>query len=437
MPASWKIGAEWETLDSGTPEERACFAQLRIDAADICLTEGRDALANRLRQAPLLSAYHLAEWMAWNWWRLRWEPRSKASDWAFAHRVATIGGGYIWPNMTIFSDGERTALVAEPTNDRPKTPFRYITDRVIVIPASEFESEFDWFADQVLERLRSQNVADSNFEKIWASVRQERRDPKLAQARKLEALLGHDPDESDPRAVKQLILDSQDLSAASVEELAAEHGQGKELLNAERLREIASEKGFDAKPSDVVRLRTAARSPRGGQIPAWRLGADAARALREQEVPNGKPISDEKLAGMAGVEAGILQDRQGAPGISFALDENANRGRVVLRSKWHEGRRFELARLLGDRIAAPGGARLLPATRAYTYRQKMQRSFAAEFLAPFDAVDEFLESDYSSEKQQDAAARFIVSPITIRTLLVNHGRIGREELEHELEAEAA
>jgi hypothetical protein len=58
-------------------------------------------------------------------------------------------------------------------------------------------------------------------------------------------------------------------------------------------------------------------------------------------------------------------------------------------------------------------------------------------LAPFDAVDEFLESDYSSEKQQDAAARFIVSPITIRTLLVNHGRIGREELEHELEAEAA
>lgn len=79
MPRSWEINAEWEYLDSGLPEERACFAALSIDAHAQCLTEGRDAWANRLRKAPYLSAYPFAEWLAWNWWRLRWEPRAPAA----------------------------------------------------------------------------------------------------------------------------------------------------------------------------------------------------------------------------------------------------------------------------------------------------------------------------------------------------------------------
>ena len=101
MPApAWSITADWEPLDSGSPEERACFAAIGIYVRNHCLSEGNDILANRLRQAPLLSGYHLAEWLAWNWWRLRWEPRSNASDWIFAHHVGSIGHGYIWPNVT-------------------------------------------------------------------------------------------------------------------------------------------------------------------------------------------------------------------------------------------------------------------------------------------------------------------------------------------------
>ncbi len=437
MSASWTISAEWEPLDSGSPEERACFAALGIYAHGICLTEGSDALANRLRQAPLLSAYHFAEWTAWNWWRLRWEPRSKASDWVYAHRIATIGGGYIWPNLTIFSDGERAALIAKPTDERPQTPFRYITDRAVVIPASEFESELDILIDQVLERLRLAKIADSNLHKVWSGVCEERRTPELARARKLEALLGRDPDESDPQVLERLIADAEQLSVSAIEELAAEHGQTRSILTADELREIAGQNGFDASPRNIVRLTAARELPRGGQVPAWRLGARAAQALRDQERLDGQPISDRQLAEMAGVEVPVLSDRRGAPGISFALDENPIRGRIVLRSKWHGGRRFELARLLGDRIAGPKGGRLFPATRAYTYRQKMQRSFAAEFLSPFDAVDEMLEGDYSTENQQDVAEHFEVSPLTIRTLLVNHGRLEREELDGEFEAAAA
>ena len=105
----------------------------------------------------------------------------------------------------------------------------------------------------------------------------------------------------------------------------------------------------------------------------------------------------------------------------------------MLRSKWHTGRRFELARIIGDRVLNSGTGRLFPATRAYTYRQKAQRLFAAEFLSPFDAVDEELSGDYSLESQQDVAQKFEVSDYTIQTLLVNHRRIDHDELDDEFD----
>ena len=43
--------------------------------------------------------------------------------------------------------------------------------------------------------------------------------------------------------------------------------------------------------------------------------------------------------------------------------------RIVFRSKWRTGRRFELARLLGDLLLTDESDRLYPATRARTYRQ--------------------------------------------------------------------
>jgi hypothetical protein len=436
MPSSLTIVADWESLDRGSAEERACFAAIGIAAHNIWLTEGRDAMANRLRHAPLLSAYHLAEWIGWNWWRLRWEPRSRTEDWAFAHRLSAIGGGYVWPNITIFSDGERTALIAKPTGDRPQTPFRYICDVAAVIPAVEFESEIGRFIDQVLQRLQSEKLSNTNLESVWSDVRDERSNPELARKRKLEALLGRDPDEADPRTVDKLIADAAHLSFPAIEELAADHGQSGQILTAEDLRAIAQSDGFDGSPRNAVQLADGAAWRSNGEIAAWRVGAGAAKALRAQQHLGLEPIADARLAEMAGVQVDALESRKPGPNISFALDESFDRSKVVLRSKWKTGRRFELARLLGDRLTSKTG-RLFPATRAYTYRQKMQRSFAAEFLSPFDAVDNMLAGDYSTENQQVVAEHFDVSELTIRTLLVNHGRLEREDLDEAVEAAAA
>lgn len=71
--------------------------------------------------------------------------------------------------------------------------------------------------------------------------------------------------------------------------------------------------------------------------------------------------------------------------------------------------------------------RLLPATRASSYRQKMQHAFAAELLSPFAFVDDMMGGDYSEEKQNEVAEHFQVSPMTIQTQLVNHRRIDRDD----------
>ena len=48
-----------------------------------------------------------------------------------------------------------------------------------------------------------------------------------------------------------------------------------------------------------------------------------------------------------------------------------------------------------------------------------------------------LGDDYSVENQRGVAGHFQVSELTIRTLLVNHGRLEREDLDGEFEAAAA
>ena len=122
--------------------------------------------------------------------------------------------------------------------------------------------------------------------------------------------------------------------------------------------------------------------------------------------------------------------------LAFALREDNGDARVVLRAKKPTGRRFELARLLGDRCLTSENEPLRPATRASTYRQKAQRAFAGEFLCPINSLIEHLAQDFSEEAREAAADYFSVSPLAVTTLLVNHGLMARNDI-WRMDAEAA
>lgn len=433
------IEAEWEQCPIGSPEERATFAAIGIRCDDSWLTEAQDITVNRLRQKVYLSGYRLAEWLVCNWWRLRWEPaktppeESPPTDWNMAHRVATVGGGYIWPNLTIRSGGSYVSIKAEPTASRPSEPVRYIGQQdEVTIEASDFESAVDSFIEQVVGKLRAEKIEDSNLETVWKDVIEERTIPELARHRRLEALMGRDPDEADPEVIDRLIREAEDLGEWAIQELAAKCTGTKVPETITDIERMAQNWGVEASLRDVVHLTDQNdRITRPGDILAWKHGSNAALSLRIQERLGWDPISTQMLCQLSGVPAGPITEAKAAPW-SFALDEIHSKSRVLLRSKWETGRRFDLARILGDRLTITTPGRLLPVTQVYTYRQRLQRSFAAEFLCPWEALADLLKKDRSPEAIEDAAAHFMVSERTVRAILVNHKLIDRNKLSEEL-----
>ncbi|NJL73240.1 MAG: hypothetical protein HC888_17730, partial [Candidatus Competibacteraceae bacterium] len=122
------FSADWVDSDpEGPPEERACLAELDIRHDRICLTEGHGVFAGHSPSLPIL---------------LRIPSCRVAGVELVAASLGTAvhGGGlgfrpphgvhrrrYAWPDITIFSDGHRTALIAKPTAGGEPTAFRYIT----------------------------------------------------------------------------------------------------------------------------------------------------------------------------------------------------------------------------------------------------------------------------------------------------------------------
>lgn len=424
------IEADWENSASGTPEEASTFAAVGIKYGSLWLTEAEDSFVNRIRQKVYLSAYPLAEWLAWNWWRLRWEPRRATHDWSMAHRMSNIGGGYVWPDITIFSDGERIVLNSVPTRPRPMEPLRYISQAAVIVRAPVFEDVVDAFISAVLDQLGSKQIADSNLARIWKSVSEERNSHEVALRRKLEALLGFDVDEADENLIERLVRDTERLGEAGVQEIAATATPADmaTVASSNDIIAAANAYGFSCNPRDSVQLRASIAGALPTGVAAWKRGVAAARALRDQENLGSGPISDERLCQLAGVASAALQSQSRSP-YNFEYDISQTHGKIVLKSSYETGRRFSLARLLGDKLAA--GTANEPfklAARTFTYRQKMQRAFAGEFLCPFDELSKVLDGDLSDDSIQDAARHFQVSDIAVRTLLVNNHVIDRDDL---------
>ena len=349
--------------------------------------------------------------------------------------MTTVGDGYVWPDITVCYDGPQAVLVSRPCAASEKDMFRYLGPaRREAIPAGDLEDAIDDFVSIVMNRLRRRQLCNTNLRRLWNELTEERNDPELSRFRRMEAQLGCDPDEADERIVRRCLDDAVVLGDHAWGEIAADiafRGETADrIASAEDFRGIARISGFEADTRDAVDLDAASKSP--PLAVAWELGEAAARALRHREGLDGQALPDRRLAAFAGAPADTVSrtDRRGND-LPFALDGEGNTTRIVLRSKWETGRRFELARLIGDRLLAsnivPENEALFPATRSYSYRQRAQRAFAAELLSPFHAVDEMLSGDYSEERQSEVAEHFEVSPMTIRTQLVNRKRLDLDD----------
>ncbi len=378
-PEALEIALTPERLEDTAPEERACFGRFTIEAAWGPLTAGIDHFIGGYRAGPLVSGYHAAEWFAWNWWRLRYEPRSRAPDWWRAHTMTAIGESYAWPNITIFSDGVLTTLLSDPSVRPDAKPFRYLGAHPTVLPSIQFEAAMDAFIGQMEGRLIEHGLADTNLSGIWAELRAERADPATAERRHLEALLAFDPDEAAGGAIEALVADIGRFGTDGVEELAADQGGGGERLGGTDLDRMAVTKGVAGPSRDAARLPTGADLPAWGQAAAWVVGARAADALRSHAGLANDSISDPRLAELAGVGEAVLSNPATAS-LAFSLDRDDGRSATVLRSR-HPALRTGAADWRPRRAARPRPparrhARLhLPAEDAAFLRGRVPLSF--------------------------------------------------------------
>ena len=104
---------------------------------------------------------------------------------------------------------------------------------------------------------------------------------EVSQRRKLEALMGYDPDEADPTLLDRLVADGRNFGTDAANEIAADNRRTRELTS-ERFVEAAAQ-GFNSSPRDAVHLRSDG-IPLRQEAAAWKRGAYAAQALRGQNL---------------------------------------------------------------------------------------------------------------------------------------------------------
>lgn len=431
-----EINADWLSAPvpsprtSELPADKATLAAIRISAGGRCLTRLRDETGEE-RDSVRVSGYWLALWVSRNWWRLGFEAERAdyQSDlaWMDGHSLTSIGEGWLWPRVTIAADGESVVLRSTPAPASLVEPVTWLSSDEVRVPGTAFVECAQRFIGEVFNRLGEAGLKDTELHRSWEELQAERSDPEVALYRQLEASLGYDPDQALAPAIERFHSDRGILGPTAMTEVAATQSAGHTPLTARRLRGAAKRWGF----SSGLGNGATPVSLEGGvaaEEPAWSYGEQAARVVRRHVGDSNGPVPNCRLADLCSSSPQSLTDEARFDPMAFSLQETGRDGRVVLRSRWETGRRFEMARLLGDQLLFRAEESLHPATGSDTFRQRTQRAFAAEFLCPYEALLDFLKKDFSETAQAEAGRHFLVSPWAVKTILVKKHRLPREAL---------
>ena len=358
-------------------------------------------------------------------------PASKPTACPGAHQTTSIGGGWLWPRITFDSDGYNVGISSAGSEATVTEPVSFLGEEdEQFVSAPAFEESVDSFVQEVISHLADNRLGPNSVSRMWEELQDERSDSALAAYRRFEALLGCNPDEGNKSTIRQLTEDRSTLGEQAANEVAANAPltQGA-TVTADKLRSIARQTGFDISERDGIsspmtdNTMTFMESDYPGAMVPWQVGQNAAKTLRRSERLDDRPISDRLLCEMCGLPEGVFaRSSPVKPPMAYTLSTKTGR-RIVFRARVSNGRRFDAARLLGDKLLIRNDESLQPATWTHTFRQKMQRAFAAELLCPFDALLEKLDGDLSDDSIEAAAKRFRVSPRLVANRLEDSGML--------------
>ena len=442
-----KIRWEWEgAAQVRAPEHRATWARVEIQAWPHFVTLAEDRESGSSRRSIYCPLYPLAEWIAYNWWFLQADTRPSSflsQDLGVIaqaspvlppalqehHSIRASGDGFAWPNLVIVPDGSETRLVWGSDRDRSSNwPIRFLTHGDCWVPSELVQHEFELLITETLTRLSEQGVTGTVLEQEGA-IQQTGQDE--AQYCRAAARLGLDP-YSDAEPYEQDIMQvaevlSGELLTDFLNAVSPQHlGRASSWVSAGRsltekrptAREAHELQAGDAAGAEVVRELHAQRH---GLVSAegapWEVGYQQARIIRKQIAPD--------MTARLAIDQYIPSRTRQAPDVSLqALGTGAEQRQplvIIGQRRPVASNRFTLSRALWHYIW--DDSPLFIVTTAHTYRQRTERAFAAELLAPANGIAALLESPpeaASQEELEQIAQRFGVSSILIEHQVRNH-----------------
>lgn len=389
----------WEPApDVRLPEHAATWARLGIEVGGTfaTLVEERDGSFGPRKYLDV-PTYPLAELLAVNWWQLNATSHLLSDS---GVRLADAAEGFPWPDLTL--RGERGLLWTQ-LRQRDKAPeyVRFLTQGEMVMQADLAIREIARFIDLTVRRLEDQQVSGTLLQDEWATIQASH--PEEREFCLLAAAWGFDPYDT-PGQVQSMLLDA----AGTVKETSLLA----DLARVMSLNEIDNATGWLKIASREMRTQSFVLPELGqmdwsstGGLPAWRVGYERARRLRE-------------LLGLPGLTLAPVRElvamrstKLEPPGnVDAVVKLDHFKGGVVVGANTSPAaRRFVGARALGRRALNPvdGGLSLL--TRGPRYGERAERAFAAEFLAPAAGISELLNGNFSDDYIQRAAQYFKVS----------------------------
>lgn len=423
---------DFEFIDPGGArgeELAATWARLEIRVGTSLVSRVLDPAARTIRDGVYLPLYPVAEWVVLHWWRLLHEPavpsRPNYPSFDRRHCLASAGEGFALPWLRFEPLGE-VVRVSWEAYAPSLAPIEFVADGHAHLPTDEVSAVLGAFVSAVVGRLDELGIAGTVLQDEWQALQEV--DEEEREFCQLSARLGLDPLRIPEDVVEEVLSvlgglppSVRDDFAASVDpEHLGEEGQG--LVAAlQSLRSMTSGLG------GLRELHGIFQDGLDYQGPPWRQGYAIADRLRNHLGLNGEPLATfGELGESLGADANSLQASMFVAPTPFhdldgvlGYDADQSPG-VVIRRGSDEARRFTFCRALFDYVTAE---EYLPSlvTTATTNRQKRNRAFAAEFLAPAAALRNLVENQVVDEEDVDRlAARFGVSWAVIQHQLQNH-----------------
>ena len=428
---AFRIDCEFEQGHSTVAEHRATWARIEIWINDRCVTRFQDLFNDELRSGILRPVYPIAEWLLVNWWALSHElyHPHRRGYWR-RHNLRAAEEGFALPNIEFVNQGELTEIRWSPHRAEHQMA-EFIGQGSARFARADIQAELSRLIERVVHRLQKRQLTGTFVEAEFDVLKQlcpDERDFCVA-----AGAFGLDPFQIEGSEAGAIEHATSQIPVALHEELLAVA----DLKRLQPMIDWVNQATTDCRQhcfaTDRLFPLARERSIQEREKTPWQLGYQRARELRQEFRLTNTPVRFDLLADDLDEFARNAQNNgysERSPWIDLLGDaSDVNKLQLSTTKRLPVSRRFTIARAIGDFltlerrdffvITASNSSEM---GEAATARQQFNRAFAAELLAPAEALEKYVSTDdiVSEEQIGELAEQFEVSELVVSRQLQNH-----------------